>query len=175
MFAPVPLCGSRCVFAVATIGVAFFFGLSLAQAGAISASDTTFLQRAAEANAAEVKINQAAQTRATERVVKAFADRMVEDHSASNRELDALARKKNVALTIEPDAEHLMKIGNLQKLQADEFDHAYAQVMIEDHASGARLFEQAARDAGDADVRKFAQAALEMWRAHAASAQALPR
>jgi putative membrane protein len=155
--------------------VALFFRLSLAHAGAMTPADTAFLQRAAEANAAEVKIGQVAQTRATESVVKAFADRMVEAHSASNRELDALARKKNMALTSEPDAAHLMKIGSLQKLQADEFDRAYASLMIEDHAAGARFFEQAARDAVDEDVRKFAQTAFEMWREHAALAQALPR
>jgi putative membrane protein len=179
MLASAALCacaGSRSRgFAGAMIVLTFLFGLSLARAGALTPADATFLQRAAEANAAEMKISQAAQTRATEGVVKAFADRMVEDHSASNRELDALARKKNVTLTSEPDAAHLMKIGSLQKLHAGEFDRAYVQLMVEDHAAGARLFEQAARDAVDADVRKFAQTALEMWRAHAASAQALPR
>lgn len=162
-------------FAGAMAAAAFFSGLSIAQAGALTPAEATFLQRAAEANAAEVKISQAAQTRATESDVKAFADRMVEDHSASNRELDALAKKKNVTVTSEPDAAHLMKIGGLQKLQADEFDRAYAHLMIEDHAAGARIFEETARDAVDADVRKFAQTALDMWRAHAALAEALPQ
>lgn len=179
MFAPVASLAwsekSRwCGSAGAMIAIAFFLGASLARAGAMPPADTTFLQRAAEANAAEVKIGQAAQTRATASDVKAFADRMVEDHSASNREVDALAKKKDVAVTAAPDAAHLIRIGNLQKLRADQFDRAYVRLMIEDHEAGARLFEQAARDAVDADVRKFAQTALEMWRAHAASAQALP-
>ena len=37
---------------------------------------TTFLQKAAQANAAEIKTSQAAQTRAVAPAVKAFADRM---------------------------------------------------------------------------------------------------
>lgn len=162
-------------FAGATIAVAFFLGASMVRAGPMTLADKTFLQRASEANAAEVKISQAAQTRATASDVKAFADRMVEDHSASNRELDALAKRKNVALTAAPDAAHLIGIGKLQKLQAVEFDRAYVHLMIQDHEAGAKLFEQAARDAVDTDVRKFAQTALEMWRAHAAAAQSLPR
>ena len=179
MFAPAALraCARSCLrgFAAVMAVVAFFSRLAMAQAGALASADATFLQRAAEANAAEVKISQAAQTRATESVVKAFADHMVEDHSASNRELDTLARKKDVALRSEPDAAHLIKIGSLQKLETGEFDRAYARLMVEDHAAGARLFEQAARDAVDVDVRKFAQAALDMWRAHAVLAQALPQ
>lgn len=155
------------------IALALFFFASPAWSDGVTAADAAFLQAAAQANAAEVKISQAAQTRATNGQIKAFADRMVDDHSSSNHKLEALAKKKNVAVTAEPDSAHLMKIGELQKLQGGAFDHAYVASMIEDHRAAEQLFERAARDAGDADIRRFAENTLPVLREHRTMAQSL--
>jgi putative membrane protein len=157
----------------ALIALALFFFASPAWSDGVTAADAAFLQAAARANAAEVKISQAAQTRATSEQVKAFADRMVDDHSSSNHKLEALAKKKNIAVTAELDTAHLMKIGELQKLQGGAFDHAYVASMIEDHRAAEQLFERAARDAGDADIRRFAENTLPVLREHTTMAQSL--
>jgi putative membrane protein len=160
------------------LSLAFALGLAAAQtraADSASPADTAFLQKAAAVNAAEIKISQTAQTRAQSSVVKAFADRMVDEHSANEHALEALARKKDIAVTAEPDADHLMRIGTLQNLENGAFDRAYAKLMIEDHRAAVRLLESGARDAQDPDIRKFAEATLPVVREHAQAAAALPR
>lgn len=139
-------------------------------------ADSTFLQKAAQANAAEVKVSQAAQTRAKDATVRAFADRMVKDHSDLGREIEALAKRKNVEIKTEPDPDHMVKIGGLQKLEGTEFDRRYAALMVADHAAAVALFEKAAAESGgDADMKRFAEHALPTLREHAEQAQSLPR
>ena len=145
-------------------------------AGAAVTSDAgaTFLEKAAEANAAEIKTSQAAQTRALDPTVKAFADRMVDEHTANERALEALAKKRNVTVGDDPDPERQIRIGTLQKLDGPAFDQAYVSTMIEDHAASVRLFEDASRTIDDAEIRQFIDATLPVLREHADAAKALP-
>jgi len=147
---------------------------SSVQSAGLAQEDAAFLQKAAQANAAEAKISQSAQTRAVDPTVKAFADRMVEDHTASNRKLEALAKRKGLSVATEPDSEHVMRIGSLQNLEGPAFDRAYAELMIEDHRALVQLYEAAARDAHDADVSRFARKTLPMLREHVRTVQAWP-
>jgi putative membrane protein len=151
--------------------------LAAAGAGAADAPDAaaTFLQKAAQANAAEIKTSQAAQTRAVDAAVKAFADRMVDEHTANGHALDALANKRHVTVGADPDPDRQIRIGTLQKLKGPAFDQAYVKTMIEDHAASIRLFEDASRTIGDAEIRQFIDATLPVLREHADAAKALSR
>lgn len=144
-------------------------------AAPLDEADSTFLQKASQANAAEVKVSQAAQTRAKDPGVRAFADRMVADHSTLGREIAALAKRTHVDVKTEPDADHMVKIGGLQKMQGGAFDRAYASLMRDDHAAAIALFDKAAAEqGGDAAVKHFAEHALPMLREHAELANQLP-
>ncbi|HEV7491915.1 MAG TPA: DUF4142 domain-containing protein [Rhodanobacteraceae bacterium] len=157
-------------------GALFISTISAANAKPATEADASFLQKASQANAAEVKVSQAAQTRSKDAKIKAFADRMVKDHSAVGRKIEALAKEKDIDVKTEPDAEHMVKIGSLQKLQGEAFDHAYVSLMVEDHAAAVQLFEQAAAETGgDADVKRFAADSLPTLREHAKLADGLPR
>jgi putative membrane protein len=150
--------------------------LCAGNAGAAETADAgaTFLQKAAQANAAEIKTSQAAQTRALDPLVKAFADRMVDEHSANEHALEALAKKRDVTVGDDPDPERQIRIGTLQKLKGPAFDHAYVSTMIEDHAATAGLFEDASRTIDDAAIRQFIDATLPVLREHADAARMLP-
>jgi putative membrane protein len=151
----------------------------IAAVGQVRAAGTTdaaatFLQKAAQANAAEIKTSQAAQTRAIDPRVKAFADRMVDEHAANGHALDALAKKHDVTVTADPDPDRQIRIGSLQKLKGAAFDQAYVRTMVEDHAAAIGLFEDAARKIDDAEIRQFIDATLPLLREHAQAANALP-
>jgi len=160
--------------APAALILAMPLALGAFAASQVSETDSTFLQKAAQANAAEVKVSQAAQTRAKDKAITAFADRMVKDHSDAGHKLEALAKQKNVAIKTEPDPDHMMKIGKLQKLEGAEFEKAYAALMVEDHHAAVQLFEQAAKDAQDSDIKQFAQTTLPTLQEHSKMAEALP-
>lgn len=161
---------------IAAVAALLFATTLTARAAGIDEADATFLQAASQANAAEIKVSQAAQTRAKDAQVRAFADRMVKDHSAIGHEIEDLAKRKNVDVKTEPDAAHMVKIGGLQKLEGSAFDHGYASLMVQDHAALVQSFGKAAGASdGDADVKRFAAHALPMLRDHATAALALPR
>jgi putative membrane protein len=88
--------------------------------------------------------------------------------------LDALAKKHDVVLGTEPDADRQIRIGTLQQLEGPAFDRAYAKAMIDQHAQAIALFEKAARSIHDADIRQFVDATLPVLREHAEAAKALP-
>ena len=132
-----------------------------------------FLQKAAQANAAEIKTSQAAQTRAVDPAVKALADRMVDEHTANEHALDALAKKRNVTVPAEPDSDGVMRIGSLQNLEGGAFDRAYVRMMVDDHAAAVAFFDEAARTIGDPEIRQFIEATLPVLREHAEAAKAL--
>ncbi|HEY6894875.1 MAG TPA: DUF4142 domain-containing protein [Rhodanobacteraceae bacterium] len=147
--------------------------LIAAQVRADPAADAAFLQRAAQANAAEIKTSQAAQTRASDPTVKALADRMVDEHTANEHALEALAKKRSVAVSADPDPDGVIRIGSLQKLEGTEFDRAYVKTMMDGHAAAIALFEEASRATGDAEIRQFVDATLPVLRDHAEAAKAL--
>lgn len=168
-----PIRDRAIIGAVRACAIALMLGAT--QARAAGASDAaTFLQKAAQANAAEIKTSQTAQTRAVSPAVKAFADRMVDEHTANEHALEALAKKRNVAVSAGPDPDRLIRIGTLQKLNGPAFDRAYMKTMIEDHAASIVLFEDASHAIDDAEVRQFVDATLPVLREHAEAAKALP-
>jgi putative membrane protein len=161
----------------ALVSSAFVLALAAgtALAGAADANDAgaAFLQKAARANAAEIKTSQAAQTRAADPAVKAFADRMVDEHTANEHALEALAKKRNVAVAPEPDSDGVIRIGSLQNLEGAAFDRAYVKTMADDHAAAIGLFEEASRTIRDPAIRQFIDATLPVLREHAEAADAL--
>lgn len=160
--------GAARVFAIAAL-------LMTARGYADDAPDAgaAFLQKAAAANAAEIKTSQAAQTRAADPAVKAFADRMVDEHTANEHALEALAAKRNVPVPADPDPAGVIRIGSLQNLEGAEFDRAYVKTMIDDHAATIAVFEAAARTIEEPAIRQFIDATLPVLREHAAAANAL--
>jgi putative membrane protein len=160
--------------AVRAFVVASILGIAPAYADPAADAGATFLQKAAQANAAEIKTSQAAQTRAVDPAVKAFADRMVDEHTANEHALDALAKKRGVVVGADPDPDRQIRIGSLQQLKGPAFDRAYAKMMIDDHAATVGLFEAAARTIGDAEIRQFIDATLPVLREHAQAAKTLP-
>ncbi len=78
--------------ALASIGVANAAGLTLDR------GDTRFLQKAAQNGRLEVDASKLALERALDAEVKAFAQKMVAEHSALALELETLAKAKKVEL-----------------------------------------------------------------------------
>jgi putative membrane protein len=74
---------------------------SAAQKGTtnLSSDDRMFIQTVSEKGKHEVEMAKMGVQRASDAKVKSFAQRLVDDHTKANTELEELARKKNVTLT----------------------------------------------------------------------------
>ena len=65
------------------------------------------------------------------------------------------------------------KLKDLQSKKGAEFDGAYAEAMVRDHKETVALFERAAAEAKDADLKKWAESKLPVLRHHLTMAQDL--
>jgi putative membrane protein len=134
-----------------------------------------FVKKAGAAGAAEVAAGKLGSQKATNPEVKAYAQKMVTDHTKANKELMASAKAKNLEVPTEPDMMHkaAMEKFELQKADAD-FDHDFMQQMVRDHEKVVELFQQASTDQGvDADLRGWAKKTLPHLQEHLKEAKTL--
>lgn len=137
-------------------------------------SDEAFLKDAAHAGAAEIEASKLAQTKARNADVKKFADSMIADHTKVADELKALAAVKNVKLPDGPSIKQKAEIKLIDAGDNDKFDERYAKHFgVKAHQDTIELFEEASREAKDADVKAWATKTLPGLRHHLEMAQAL--
>jgi putative membrane protein len=161
------------VFTAALLGP---IGSVLAQgaasdARALDGGDRKFVEEAAQGGLAEMALGQLAQQRASHAQVKAFGQRMVQDHSKANDDLKRVASAKNLQLPPTPGTAHQHHVDQLGKQSGTEFDRAYMKHMLDDHQKDVSDFEKAAKSAKDADVKSFAARTLPTLQAHLQLAQ----
>jgi putative membrane protein len=137
----------------------------------LSWGDRRFVNKAADEGKAEVAIAQLAAQRATSSEVKSFAQKLVDDHSKVNAELTSLASQKNVKVDTDDDKDRAYK--RLNKKTGSEFDQEFVEHMIDEHEKDIKMFEKAANDAKDAEVRAFAAKHVDHLREHLQAAQSL--
>jgi putative membrane protein len=166
-------CTSRLL---ALIAVAAFVMPAQAQPDAArpARADANFLEQAAQNGLAEVQASRLALEKATQAEVKAFAQKMVDDHTKSNAELSSLAAAKRVKVPTEPSLMQRAKLRLLGTADGANFDARYVEQMgIEAHEDTIELFRKAAADAQDADVKAFASKTLPTLEHHLQMARQL--
>lgn len=129
-----------------------------------------FMLTAASGGMMEVTLGQMAQEKGSNADVKAFGQKMVEDHGKANAELKTVAAAKNVTLPVELIAEHQKHVDEMSKMSGADFDKHYMSMMVEDHQKDIAAFEKAAQNE-DADVKGFASKTLPVLKMHLDMAQ----
>lgn len=163
------ICGVVAVCLLAVPGV-----LGGVQAQELAEPDARFLQAAAGSGMFEVRAAELATTRAADGDVKAFAARMREQHRAMNAELKTLAERKQVKLPAEPSEPDRGTLDQLSNRNGADFDALYIEkAAVDAHTTANRLFETAARQSEDPQVRDFAVRSLPLLAEHLAMSRKL--
>lgn len=136
-----------------------------------SSSDEKFVMKAAEGGKAEVELGQLALQKASDEKVKQFAQRMVDDHTKANEQLQQVAQKENIALPTQIDPEAQRAKERLSKLSGQEFDRAYMRFQLKDHQKDVAEFKREASSGKDPEVKNFAQSTLPTLEEHLKLAQ----
>jgi putative membrane protein len=139
----------------------------------IEDDDTDFAVTAANSGMAEVKASEVAQQKAQDQRVKDYAAMLVQDHTKANEELKTLAANKNITLPAAPGEEQLQDISDLNEKSGADFDKEYMGMMVDDHQMDVDLFEEAAEDSDDAEIRAFASKTLPTLKKHLEEAKTL--
>jgi putative membrane protein len=102
-----------------------------------------FVTRAAQGNLAEIEVSQLALKNTQNAEVRRFAQRMIDDHTKANAQLQPLAEAKGIKVPDETDALHKVTMKLLQARDGAEFDKSYIEQMDKDHQKTIALFESA--------------------------------
>ncbi|MCT9071416.1 DUF4142 domain-containing protein [Cupriavidus gilardii] len=120
-------------------------------------ADRSFLENAAQGGLAEVEGSKLAEQKASSADVKTFAARMVKDHTMVNEELTKLASSKGYTPPTEPSVVQRTELKGLSALDGERFDKMYAsRIGVAAHEKTVKLFQEAAKNAKDPDIKAFA-------------------
>ncbi|HEY0844183.1 MAG TPA: DUF4142 domain-containing protein [Noviherbaspirillum sp.] len=125
--------------------------------GKLSKADQNLMREMAYANLAEIETGKIALNQSKNEEVRNFAQKMIDDHTQAQKELEQLAQSKGVTLPTEPDKKHQAAAKKLSALEGDKFDKQYmSQGGMRDHRNTHKLLERAQKRATDADVKSLA-------------------
>lgn len=151
------------------------FGPSLAGAqDAPPASDPAqFAALAASANQFEIDSSQIVLQNGQIDTVRAFAEHMVQDHTAAGEKMKAAAEKDGVTPPAEMAPEMQAKLDQLKSVEAPQVDEVYLTMQVTAHDEAVALFESYASNGTEGALRTFAEETLPTLREHQAAVQAL--
>lgn len=129
-------------------------------------NDAQFLVNAAEMNMEEIRLGQLAQQKGQSTEVKELGKIMEESHSKSLQDLTALAKSKNVTIPTSPTENAQESYRKLNEKSTDDFDEAYADLMVNEHKDAIEAFEKASKDCQDPDIKNWATSSLPDLRKH---------
>jgi putative membrane protein len=120
----------------------------------LTAADRKAIMDMAMSNMAEVEMGKMAQSKSQNADVKAFGQKMVEDHGKALTEVQTLAQSKGVTLPTELDAKHKALAAKLEKANGDAFDKAYTkQGGVAAHKDTLAKLQKASKAVKDTDVK----------------------
>ncbi len=133
----------------------------------LSRSDKKFLEDAASGGAMEVQVGQLAEERAQSKDVKAFANRMVADHTKAGEELKALAQDKQITVPQKLESKDQSAVDRMSRASAGgNFDKTYMRDMVKDHTKDVAEFQKAAKNVKDPDLKAWADKTLPVLEQH---------
>ncbi|UPG90913.1 DUF4142 domain-containing protein [Luteibacter aegosomaticola] len=139
-------------------------------------TDAAFYQNATGANVSEIALSQLAVKQASSAKVKAFAQKMVDDHTKANDKLVSLRNgDKGYSTTTEPVPDAQKELNALKLLNGTDFDREYAKTMVADHEKAVAMFEVEAEKGSNPALKAFAKETLPTIKEHYKMAKALPK
>jgi putative membrane protein len=127
------------------------------KSSSVSKSDQNMMRDMAYSNLSEIATAKIALERSQNDKVKSFAQKMIDDHTQAQKDLEQLAQAKGVTLPTEPDAKHKATAKTLSALEGDKFDKMYmSQGGSKDHRDTHKLLMKAEKSAKDPDLKALA-------------------
>lgn len=158
---------------------ALALGLSIpAHAEEASGKTKEFIEKAAVGGIFEIETSKAALTSSTNADVKAFAQKMVDDHTSANAGLKAAVASSGItspAIPVSLDKEHQDKLSELKAKKGADFNEEYIDEQADAHEDAVSLFKDYAKDGDNAVLKKFAADTLPTLQAHKAQVDSLDK
>jgi putative membrane protein len=131
-----------------------------------TSSDHSFVKKMAHGGMAEVELGKLAAKNAANPDVKAFGQRMVDDHGKAGDELKAIAQRKSIEWPTSLDSKSQALHDKLAALNGEAFDRAYVKAMLSDHKKDAAELRTESTSGKDPDVKEWAAKTLPTVESH---------
>ena len=133
-------------------------------AAKLSDSEKQLLQKIADANKAEVETGQLAQSNAASPKVKDMGQKLADEHTQNQQQLQQLASQKGVQLSDQPTEES--QKNKLESTKGAQFDKAFLQHEKDDHAKLLQDLKSQQDQIQDPDVKSFVQQTISAVQQH---------
>jgi len=146
--------------------------------------DTECLAKLHHDNQMETKMGELAKKNGQSKQVKQFGEMLIKDHGLADKQVSALAKKKNIDLTMPPPkdeserAERQSKMDSMNKLETlkgDEFDREFARMMVEDHQKAIDLVTTTEKQTQDSKIQSLLNKLLPVLKEHHRVAQQIAK
>jgi putative membrane protein len=124
----------------------------------LNQTDENFVQNAAMANMAEVRLGQLAATNAQDSAVRAFGQQMVSEHTTANDELKQISDSYSGATPFPTtlDQHHDSLMTQLNGVTGMQFDSIYISSQVMDHQKAQALFQAESQSGKTDKVKAYA-------------------
>ena len=137
-----------------------------------------YVQSAAMSDMFETQSSKLALQRSQNPDVKAFAQRMIDDHTQSTQKLTGLLQSASVSTAPPPrglDGTHQHMLQQLQSASGGQFDRLYMQMQVKGHQEALKVQEGYSRRGDNDQLKTFASDASSMVQDHLSQAQQVLR
>ena len=128
--------------------------------------DRVFLRKAAEGGLAEIQLGKLATERASADDVKAFGQKMVDDHTRLKDSMAPIAESKGVALPRKMNKADQAEYDKLGTLSGEAFDKEYIAYMVKNHHADLRDFRIESASTNDPELKVAVDKAASAIRDH---------
>ncbi len=148
--------------------------------GEVSQMDKQFVQKAASGGMFDVKSSEAAKAKLVDEVgvndTYDFATMMISDHTAANAKLMAIAKSEGIEAPKEMMPPQQMMYDKLTATKDNKaFEKMYRDQQAKSHKDSVALFEKAAKECTNPELKAFAAKTLPLLKSHQLALTALPK
>ncbi len=135
-------------------------------------TDAEFITKVDEGGHNEMGLSKVVLMKNPSPTVKAYADKMIADHTKAGAELTPIAKAHGVKLKGMMDAEHQTMREAMLKMSGPDLEKKYMDQMVTDHDKTVSLFQSEIANGKEADVKGFATKTLPTIQQHDTMAKA---
>lgn len=156
-----------------TVAIASVFPQMIHADERVDTHDAHFIKKAAEGNNAEIQMGQMVSQHTQDPQIRAYADKLVQDHTKANEQLRQIADAKGVEFPAGPSSTADREMRHLEKKSGHDFDRAVVDHWVKDHKKDIKEYDREAKHAKDPEVKQYAISTLPTLQDHLARAESL--
>lgn len=136
-----------------------------------------FINAAAVGDLVEIETSKLALMKADNPKSKQFAQKMIDDHTETSKELKSLVTsgKFKATMPIAWDRSQQARFDEMSSLKSADFTKQYNAMQLAAHKDAVSLFDRYAKGGDNADLKAFAAKHLPLLREHLKMAEALDK